>query len=359
MGSLTPKMGLEKPLPGEKVDVEVINRNYDRIDDLVGGGVQSDWEETSEESQSFIRNKPELGNLATKSSISLNDLDDYLKETANKAQSAIQNETDPTVPEWAKMPTKPFYNWSEIANKPEEFLPAPHAHDIAQINGYSKMYYANFESNDENVINIQVENYIPSDGNVIYLQPGYRPQTSKYIKIKINDLDPIMVYQNNLPASSDSYSVNCDPNVYIAYIIHEDKAIFLFKTEDLQIYNEDISFYLGTSLITTIKPNVNYPQNVTIPQYNKGYFFASNTFSKESIRKTLDYFDVIATYDVSANDILDIYTNVIGLEYTDLMVEEDTRTIKVQFDFRDEETYEKIGVDGLQIDIRITKREAD
>lgn len=43
---------------------------------------------------------------------------DFTNEDKSKLDSALQSETDPTVPSWAKTPTKPEYDYSEIANTP-------------------------------------------------------------------------------------------------------------------------------------------------------------------------------------------------------------------------------------------------
>lgn len=44
------------------------------------------------------------------------DLDASVKSTLSKANSALQTESDPTVPAWAKTPNKPSYTAAEIQN---------------------------------------------------------------------------------------------------------------------------------------------------------------------------------------------------------------------------------------------------
>jgi len=46
------------------------------------------------------------------------DLASAVQTSLSKADTAVQTETDPTVPEWAKAATKPVYSWSEIVEKP-------------------------------------------------------------------------------------------------------------------------------------------------------------------------------------------------------------------------------------------------
>lgn len=58
----------------------------------------------------------DFGTCAFKSTILKEDLAPSVKSSLEKADSALQSytETDPTVPEWAKSPTKPSYTASEI-----------------------------------------------------------------------------------------------------------------------------------------------------------------------------------------------------------------------------------------------------
>jgi len=46
------------------------------------------------------------------------DLASAVQTSLGKADTALQTETDPTVPEWAKAATKPSYSWNEIEGKP-------------------------------------------------------------------------------------------------------------------------------------------------------------------------------------------------------------------------------------------------
>lgn len=47
-----------------------------------------------------------------------NDLSSGVQASLDKADTALQSETDPTVPSWAKQSSKPTYDYSEIANTP-------------------------------------------------------------------------------------------------------------------------------------------------------------------------------------------------------------------------------------------------
>lgn len=45
----------------------------------------------------------------------------------------LTEETDPTVPEWAKAASKPAYAWSEITGRPATYAPSAHAHAASDI----------------------------------------------------------------------------------------------------------------------------------------------------------------------------------------------------------------------------------
>lgn len=78
--------------------------------------VQSDWAQTNTGADDYIKNKPTLGSLAAKSTVIKTDLDSAVQASLNKADTALQSETDPTVPAWAKESTKPAYNLGEISD---------------------------------------------------------------------------------------------------------------------------------------------------------------------------------------------------------------------------------------------------
>jgi hypothetical protein len=62
----------------------------------------------------------DLGSLAFKSTVAKSDLAKDVQTSLGKADSALQSytESDPTVPEWAKAPTKPSYTASEVGALP-------------------------------------------------------------------------------------------------------------------------------------------------------------------------------------------------------------------------------------------------
>lgn len=63
-----------------------------------------------------LTNKPNLGTLASKNTVSKTDLDSSVQASLSKADTALQSytESDPTVPSWAKQSNKPTYTSDEI-----------------------------------------------------------------------------------------------------------------------------------------------------------------------------------------------------------------------------------------------------
>ena len=60
----------------------------------------------------------DLGTLAFKSSVAKSDLASAVQVSLDKADTALQAETDPTVPAWAKAESKPTYTASEVGALP-------------------------------------------------------------------------------------------------------------------------------------------------------------------------------------------------------------------------------------------------
>jgi len=78
---------------------------------------QPDWNQADPTQLDFIYNKPIFGGFAFKDVITWADLPEDVRAALDKANSALQpyTESDPTVPAWAKNPTKPTYAVNEIA----------------------------------------------------------------------------------------------------------------------------------------------------------------------------------------------------------------------------------------------------
>lgn len=104
-----------------------------------GLSVQSDWNEDDPESLAFIKNKPDLSVYATKEDLEhvedeiptlpdniVTDADyvhtdnNFSDQDKHRLNDALIEEQDPTVPQWAKSPTKPTYTASEVGALPDD-----------------------------------------------------------------------------------------------------------------------------------------------------------------------------------------------------------------------------------------------
>lgn len=110
--------------------------------DVQGGGgsqVQSDWEQSDSSQPDFIKHKPTIPSEVTESTVAgwgftkntgtyskpstgipKTDLASDVQTSLGKADSALQSETDPTVPAWAKQSSKPSYTASEVGALPAD-----------------------------------------------------------------------------------------------------------------------------------------------------------------------------------------------------------------------------------------------
>lgn len=79
----------------------------------------------------------ELGGLAYKNGVALDDLDADIKASLAKADSALQEftESDPTVPAWAKEAVKPSYTAAEVGA-----IPASEAESFAKKSDLTNVY---------------------------------------------------------------------------------------------------------------------------------------------------------------------------------------------------------------------------
>ena len=116
------------------------DNDYDTewVDDE-GGGKQADWNETDSTDPAYIKNKPTIPAEVTESTVAgwgftkntgtyskpsggipSSDLSSDVQTSLGKADSAIQTETDPTVPSWAKASSKPSYTAQEVGALPDD-----------------------------------------------------------------------------------------------------------------------------------------------------------------------------------------------------------------------------------------------
>lgn len=84
-----------------------------------GGGtqIQSDWDQSDSTKVDYIKNKPDVYEKPS-TGIPSTDLSSAVQTSLGKADTALQTETDPTVPSWAKASSKPSYTASEVGAVP-------------------------------------------------------------------------------------------------------------------------------------------------------------------------------------------------------------------------------------------------
>ena len=88
--------------------------------EIQGGGgtqVQADWEQNDNTQPDYIKHKPDVYSKPS-TGIPSTDLSSAVQTSLGKADTALQSETDPTVPSWAKASSKPSYTASEVGAVP-------------------------------------------------------------------------------------------------------------------------------------------------------------------------------------------------------------------------------------------------
>lgn len=80
----------------------------------------------------------DFGSLAFKSTVTKADLTSGIQASLEKADSALQSETDPTVPEWAKAANKPTYTASEVGALPANTKIPSTVAELSDAGDYAK-----------------------------------------------------------------------------------------------------------------------------------------------------------------------------------------------------------------------------
>ena len=101
--------------------------------------------------------------------IPYSDLDDDVAVLLDKANTALQSETDPTVPSWAKQQNKPSYDYSEIGNTP----------DLSHFITNSVNDLANYYLKSETYTKTEVQNIIAAIHQFHYEIYATLPQTGE------------------------------------------------------------------------------------------------------------------------------------------------------------------------------------
>lgn len=86
----------------------------------------------------IAKHMADFGTLAFKSTVTKADLTSGVQASLEKADSALQSETDPTVPAWAKAETKPSYTAAEVGALPDStHIPSTVA-ELSDSSDYAK-----------------------------------------------------------------------------------------------------------------------------------------------------------------------------------------------------------------------------
>lgn len=126
-----------------------------------------------------------LGTLALKSIVEKTDLDSGLIESINRADTALQSysESDPTVPAWAKAPTKPSYTATEVGAIPSSLADSfAKKSDITGVYIYkgSVATISDLPTSSENLIPGDVYNVEVDDMNYAWTGEKWDPLGSKF-----------------------------------------------------------------------------------------------------------------------------------------------------------------------------------
>lgn len=135
----TDNLKMNLPEESDVVDIEQLNDNFRKLDTEVTGKLSQTGDGSnvvarftaastrvnvsSGEKISVLLGRiakwfNDLGSLAFKSSVAKTDLSSDVQESLGKADKALQSESDPTVPAWAKAATKPSYTATEVGAMP-------------------------------------------------------------------------------------------------------------------------------------------------------------------------------------------------------------------------------------------------
>lgn len=157
----TDNLKMNLPEESDVVDIEQLNDNFRKLDTEVTGKLSQTGDGSnvvarftaastrvnvsSGEKISVLFGRiakwfNDLGSLAFKSSVAKTDLSSDVQASLGKADKALQSESDPTVPAWAKAKTKPTYTKSEVGlgnveNVRQYSTSNPPPYPVTSVNG--------------------------------------------------------------------------------------------------------------------------------------------------------------------------------------------------------------------------------
>lgn len=209
--------------------------------------VQSDWAVTNSSSDAFIKNKP------TNVSAFTNDVG-YLTS---------YTETDPTVPSWAKRPTKPTYTASEVGALSLSTVIPSKTSDLTNDSNY--VSDSNYVHTDNNYTSEDKQKLSNMDGKQVTVITVTNPSIETARTFKDKD--------GNILSDSALLAILKDET---KEVVMEYKNGDIFKYMNLSYYEEtDGEVYFTFTLVDT-----NYLQNYSLASETLELYFENNALGE-------------------------------------------------------------------------------
>lgn len=193
------------------------------------------------------------------------DLESGVQTSLGKADTALQTETDPTVPSWAKQSTKPSYDYSEIGNTPDlsEFI-TKSVNDLTNYYLKSETYTkAEVAALIGAIQSFHYEIYttLPAsgEGNVLYLIGPTGTGVDKYEEYVYSDSTTGWVKIGDTSIDLSNYITTSALNTALAaYTTTSDLTTLLegYQTKIDSQHKLDYSLIDNTPTIPTVPTNV-------------------------------------------------------------------------------------------------------
>lgn len=188
------------------------------------------------------------------------DLSSLVQSSLDKADSAVQTETDPTVPTWAKQTNKPSYNADEIdtTNTTNKFVTADEKEQIGT--NASNILYA---------VNTGVKNWIPMSNKVLSYNGLSINRTPNEIQISGTSTKTFSLL---LTGSAIEQQIS-DQVDYVVYS-KLPNSVNLSGTPDNQNKNRIIiALYLGTTWVYSFSTQTAMPVDLSNYTYDRWYAY--------------------------------------------------------------------------------------
>ena len=243
------------------------------------------------------------------------DLED-IRRGAASGLTALQDESDPTVPEWAKQPTKPTYTAEEVGALPADtYIPKDY---ILPTDVVRDDRYVHTDNNYDSISKSKVD-AIPED--------------PKYTDTIYNDT-PLLNRISDIENKESYWDAKAEPSDIPTKMSQLEQDIKTGKIDKISVN--------GTELpITDKSVNVIIPQNLS--EYNNDSGFITANYHDESKQDNITDLETIRTNAQSganaAEQISDIRKDMEGFvhynEYKEKVTEIDEQTTQLKESLRD------------------------